>query len=69
MRTITIDVINEKAYNILHELEALKLIKVHAETPVSNEKLSDQLKGILTKEQGKDLNDHISKMRGEWNSI
>lgn len=28
-------------------------------------KLSDKYKGIISKEQGQDLNDHIKKMRSE----
>ncbi|MBP6385132.1 MAG: hypothetical protein KA313_04920 [Pseudarcicella sp.] len=32
-------------------------------------KLSDKYKGIISKEQGEDLNKHIKQMRSEWNSI
>ena len=32
-------------------------------------KLSDKYKGIISKEQGQDLNNHIKQMRSEWNSI
>jgi len=32
-------------------------------------KLSDKYKGIISKEQGQDLNDHIKQMRSEWNNI
>jgi hypothetical protein len=32
-------------------------------------KLSDKYKGIITKEQGQNLNDHIKQMRSEWNNI
>jgi hypothetical protein len=37
-------------------------------TPVK-QKLSDKYKGIITKEQGQNLNEHIKQMRSEWNSI
>lgn len=32
-------------------------------------KLSDKYKGIISKEQGQNLNEHIKQMRNEWNSI
>jgi hypothetical protein len=34
-----------------------------------NVKLSDKLKGLLTKEQGLDLKRHVEEMRNEWNDI
>ncbi|MBS1738200.1 MAG: hypothetical protein JSS98_16580 [Bacteroidetes bacterium] len=68
--TMLIQVTNQKAVGLLHELQELHLIKVLKEnlTPVKT-KLSDKYKGIITKEQGKDLNKHIKQMRSEWNSI
>ena len=38
-------------------------------TPPKKMKLSDKYKGIISKEQGQDLNDHIKQMRSEWNNI
>jgi hypothetical protein len=35
----------------------------------TNTKLSDKYRGIITKEQGLELNEHIKQMRSEWNSI
>ena len=32
-------------------------------------KLSDKYKGIISKEQGQDLNEHVKQMRSEWNTI
>lgn len=65
-----IQVTNQKAIRLLHELEALHLIKVIKEnfTPTKT-KLSDKYKGIISKEQGQNLNDHIKQMRSEWNNI
>lgn len=31
--------------------------------------LSDKYKGIISKEHGKELNNHIKDMRNEWNNI
>lgn len=68
--TMLIQVTNQKAVGLLHELQELHLIKVLKEnfTPVK-QKLSDKYKGIITKEQGQNLNEHIKQMRSEWNSI
>lgn len=68
--TMLIQVTNQKAFGLLYELQELHLIKVMKEnfTPVKT-KLSDKYKGIITKEQAKDLNEHIKQMRSEWNNI
>ena len=68
--TMLIQVTNQKALGLLHELQELNLIKVLKEnfTPVK-QKLSDKYKGIITKEQGENLKEHISQMRSEWNNI
>ena len=65
-----IQLTNQKAVGLLHELEELHLIKVLKENFVAlKPSLSDKYKGIITKEQGKKLNEHITQMRSEWNSI
>lgn len=68
--TMLIEVTNQKAIGLLRELEELHLIKVLKKNlaPVKT-KLSDKYKGIISKEQGKDLNAHIKQMRSEWNNI
>lgn len=65
-----IQVTNQKALGLIHELEELNLIKVLKENvaPVKT-KLSDKYKGSITKEQGKNLNEHIKEMRSEWSAI
>lgn len=68
--TMLIQVTNHKAIKLLHELEELHLIKVLKENLApAKTKLSDKYKGIISKEQGKNLNEHIKQMRSEWNSI
>lgn len=65
--TMLIQLTNEKAVRLLHELEELELIKVLEEkNPAINVKLSTKYKGIITKEQGKNLDEHIQQMRSEW---
>ena len=64
-----IQVTNQKALGLLHELEELQLIKVLNENFIPAKiKLSDKYKGIISKEQGRDLNEHIKQMRNEWDN-
>ncbi len=65
-----IEVTNQKAIGLLHELEALDLIKVLPKTiPTAQPKLSDKYKGMISKAQGENLNEHIKEMRNEWSNI
>ena len=65
-----IQLTNQKAIKILHELEQLHLIKVLNDNyKLTQPKLSEKYKGIISKEDGQKLNDHIKQMRSEWNSI
>ena len=64
-----IQVTNQKALGLLHELEEKQLIKVLNENFVPAQiKLSDKYKCIISKEQGRDLNEHIKQMRNEWDN-
>lgn len=36
--------------------------------PKPKNRLSDKYRGILSKKQGEELNEHIKEMREEWNS-
>jgi len=69
-KIMVIQLTNQKAAGLLHELEELHLIKVLNENiePVKT-KLSDKYKGFISKEEGQQLNDHIKQMRSEWNGI
>jgi hypothetical protein len=71
--TMLIQLTNKKAAGLLHEMEDLELIKVLEEnihTPTDAKiKLSNKYKGIISKEQGQSLNNHIKQMRSEWNNI
>lgn len=70
MDTMLIQLANQKAAGLLHELEELNLIKVLQENiTAAKPKLSEKYKGSITKEQGKELNEHIKQMRSERNNI
>ena len=63
-----VELINNKALQLLQDLEAKQIIKLHKSDNPTKNKLSDKYRGILSKEQGKDLNRHINQMRNEWNN-
>lgn len=69
MDTMLIQLTNQKAAGLLHELEELHLIKVLKKNIKTETKLSEKYKGIISKEEGQELNKHIQQMRSEWNGI
>ena len=70
MNTMLIELTNQRATGLLYELEELSLIKIlSGKTSPVNTRLSDKYKGILTREEGEQLNKHIREMRNEWNNI
>lgn len=68
--TMLIQITNQKAIRLLHELEELNLIKVIEENIApAKQRLSDKYRGMISKEEGQNLNEHIKQMRSEWNNI
>lgn len=68
MRTITIDIINEKALNLLRNLELLKLIRLRRSP--SEEKPSamnwTKYKGALSKQPINEVDQQLNELRSEW---
>jgi hypothetical protein len=65
--TMLIQLTNEKAIGLLHELEELHLIKVLKENIVpSATKLSDKYRGVFTEEDARSFNEHTQTLRKEW---
>jgi len=65
-----IQLTNQRAVGLLYELEELHIIKVLKENFTADKSnISDKYKGIISKEQGQKLNEHIKQMRSEWNTI
>ncbi len=59
-----IQVTNQKAVGLLHELEELNLIKVLQENlPRTKQKLSEKYRGSISKDTAEKLNEHIKQMR------
>jgi hypothetical protein len=68
--TMLIQLTDQKAAGILHELEELQLIRVLKEniSPVKT-KLSDKYREVFSKEDAQSFNQHTEKIRKEWDSI
>lgn len=64
-----IQITNEKAVGLLHELEELKLIKVlKKDSPVLQRKLSDKYRGAFSKEDAISFTEHTTNLRREWDN-
>jgi len=67
IRTVTIDIINEKALKLLKELELLQLIRVRKETeqqvPLN---WTDRYKGAMTKQSTSDIEAQLHEIRNSW---
>ena len=68
MRTIIIDIINEKALNLLKDLELLKLIRLRKEKPVQRSVSADwtRYKGAMSKQPVSDIDQQLKELRSEW---
>lgn len=67
MKTITIDVLNEKAIDLLRDLELLKLIRLRKDT-LKQKGSPDwaKYKGAMTKQSLNEVNQQLIELRSEW---
>lgn len=68
MRTITIDIINEKALSLLKDLELLQLIRLRKDSAEENQLSIDwtQYKGAMAKQPLVEIDEQLDKLRNEW---
>ena len=69
LKSITIDLLDRKAYKLLKDLERLNLIRLKE---VSNQNLSpnkniQRLKGSMKKQPKAKLDEELRRIRNEWN--
>jgi hypothetical protein len=68
--TMLIQITDQKAMGLLHELEELNFIKVLKENITTKEaKLSDKYRGVFSREDTKSFNEHSQTLRTEWDRI
>lgn len=68
METLLIQVTNQKALGLLHELEELNLIKVIEKITSVQEKLSEKYAGKLPTSVAEELQNYVTQSREEWNN-
>jgi hypothetical protein len=68
MRTITIDIFNDKVLNLLRDLEQLKLIRLRRDKPGENPASIDwtKYKGAMSKQPLNDIDQQLNELRSEW---
>lgn len=67
MRTIKVELKNNNALKILKDLELANIIRVIDKDEKKTEgKLSERLRGSISKKRAKELNEQLKQMRSEW---
>lgn len=69
MTTVTIDILNEQALNLLRDLELLKLIRLRKEKEGSNFNginLVAKYKGAMTRQPLNEIDQQLKDLRNEW---
>jgi hypothetical protein len=69
MTTVTIDILNEKAINLLRDLEVLKLIRLRREKQepqVSGINLVGKYKGAMSRQPLSEIDQQLKDIRNEW---
>jgi hypothetical protein len=69
MKTITVDILQDEALNLLKDLEALKVIRLHdaKEEIIVSENLSSKYKGAMSKQSREEIEQQLHDLRNEWN--
>jgi hypothetical protein len=70
MRTVTLDILDDKALNLLKDLEALKIIRIQnskEEIKPLSVNLSTKYSGAMSKQTPKDIDKQLRDLRNEWN--
>lgn len=67
MKTVTIEIKNDLALTILHNLESLHILRIiESKTVPVKKKLSERFAGCLSQERSEELQKEITQMRNEW---
>jgi hypothetical protein len=67
IRTITIDIINEKALKLLQDLELLQLIRMRKDkAQPASINWAERYKGAMTKQSISDIDNQLNELRNAW---
>lgn len=68
MRTVTVEIKNDIALTLLHNLESMQVLRVLENDVIPiKQKLSERFAGCLSKERTDELQKELIEMRNEWN--
>jgi hypothetical protein len=65
MEKLLVELTHEKALQLLLDLEAMSVIRIHQHEEKVASSLSSKYRGTLSREEGQDLSRHISQIRNE----
>ena len=70
MRTVTLDILKDEGYNLLKDLEALKIIRIQND---NNKKLQNmpsslatKYSGAMSKQSREEIDKQLNELRNEW---
>lgn len=68
MKTLTIDIVNDKVIKLLHDLESLQLIRVHREKPLKETQIKweAKYKGAMQKQPLIEIDNQLNELRNSW---
>ena len=70
MRTVTLDILDDKAFNLLRDLEDLKIIKIQDQNIDGNKNPSvnfiAKYKGKMSKQLPGEIDRQLDELRNEW---
>jgi hypothetical protein len=69
MKTVTLDILDDKAINLLKDLETLKIIRLHTVKNGVDKRSLDAIKsykGLMTKQPLEKIEQQLKDLRNEW---
>jgi hypothetical protein len=70
MRTVTLDILKDEGYNLLKDLEALKIIRIQTNDDVKQEamplNLAAKYSGVMSKQSPEEIDKQLNDLRNEW---
>jgi hypothetical protein len=68
MRTVTLDILKDEGFNLLKDLEALKIIRIknNDELKASTSNLAAKYSGAMSKQSPEEIDKQLNDLRNEW---
>ena len=68
IKTLTIDIINDKAVRLIQDMEHQKLIRVRKEKNIKSEMIdwAAEYKGAMERQSLNDIDNQLNELRSSW---